>query len=64
MLNIFTKISKGKNTISYTDDLFGKGDYDIDEILDSKDSDKDLVKIIINIMLCLITFLREKSVIK
>lgn len=42
MLNIYQKFSKGTGKINYTDELFGRGEEEIDDILESIGTDDDL----------------------
>ena len=48
MLNIYQKFSKGTGKINYTDDLFGRGDEEIEDILKSIGTEEDLVRIVRN----------------
>lgn len=44
MLNIYQKFSKGTGKINYTDELFGRGDEEIEDILKSSGTEEDLVR--------------------
>lgn len=47
MLNVYNMFNLGSGGFKYSDDLFGRGDFDCEEILNYKESERDLVIIFI-----------------
>ena len=48
MVNIYMKFAENGNEINYNDELFGRGDEDIDDIINSSSSDPKLDLVIKN----------------